>query len=73
MMDACHHTICVSIARHFNCILTLPILAINILVSTAFIDENQGYNGGDFEASSMPEQNRQKAYKEGGFRKAIIG
>ena len=42
-------------------------------MSTAFIDEKQGYNGGDFEASSMQEQNREKTYKEGGFRKAIIG
>ena len=34
-------------------------LAINIWVSIAFIDEKQGYNGEDFEASSMQEQNRE--------------
>ena len=64
---------CVSRAQHFNCILTLPIHAINIWVSTAFIDEKLKYNGGDFNASSMQEHHREKTYKGGGFRKAIIG
>ena len=73
MLDTCHHTICDLRARHFICILSLRILAINISVSTAFIDDYKGYNGGNFEASSVQEQNRETTYKGGELKKAIIG